>query len=230
MKNIIEQKCFYVVLVLFLITCGLIWHSHNQYQSSQRLIEEVEYYDSLNRYNKIYYSKAFSALKKENEELYDSLRKYKDKLDYVIQFTHEKEYNVGKKKSKPQIIHDSIHDTITIKEPLVSKIYQYTSEPNDTFQYKLNVNSYTEPIWYSMQAKVKNKFTIVNKEENGTNHIVIDPNNGGTVSDVTVWKKDKKRTFWDRFSLGPGATAGYDPINRNFGMTIGITGSFDLTK
>ena len=104
------------------------------------------------------------------------------------------------------------------------------SEPNDTFQYKLNVNSYTEPIWYSMQAKVKNKFTIVNKEENGTNHIVIDPNNGGTVSDVTVWKKDKKRTFWDRFSLGPGATAGYDPINRNFGMTIGITGSFDLTK
>ena len=221
MKNIIEQKCFYVVLVLFLITCGLLWYSHNQYQSSQRLIEEVEYYDSLNRYNKIYYSKAFSALKKENEELYDSLRKYKDKLDYVIQFTYEKEYNVGKKKSKPQIIHDSIHDTITIKEPLVSKIYQYTSEPNDTFQYKLNVNSYTEPIWYSMQAKVKNKFTIVNKEENGTNHIVIDPNNGGTVSDVTVWKKDKKRT---------GATAGYDPINRNFGMTIGITGSFDLTK
>lgn len=228
MKNIIEQKCFYVVLALFLITCWLIWYSHNQYQSSQKLIEEVEYYDSLNRYNKIYYSKAFSALKRENEELYDSLKKYKDKLDYVIQFSHEKEYNIGKKKQKPTIIHDSIHDTITIKEPLVSKIYQYTSEPNDTFQYKLNVNSYTEPIWYSMQAKVKNKFTIVNKEENGTNHIVIDPNNGGTVSDVTVWKKDKKRTFWNRFSFGPGATAGYDPINRNFGITIGITGSLDL--
>ena len=228
MKNIIEQKCFYVVLVLFLITCGLLWYSHNQYQSSQRLIEEVEYYDSLNRYNKIYYSKAFSALKKENEELYDSLKKYKDKLDYVIQFTYEKEYNVGKKNSKPQIIHDSIHDTITIKEPLVSRTYQYTSEPNDTFQYKLNVNSYTEPNWYSIQAKVKNKFTIVNKEEGGVNHTTITPNNGGQISDVTLWKKDKQKTVWDRVSVGPAVTAGYDPINRQWGMTLGVGIGFNL--
>ena len=222
MKNIIKQKCLYIVIVLFLITCALTWFSHNQYQSSQKLIEEVEYYDSLNRYNKIYYSKAFSSLRKENEELYDSLKKYKDKLDYVIQFSHEKEYNTGKKNQKPKIIHDSIHDTITIKEPLVSKTYQYISEPNDTFQYKLNVNSYTEPNWYSIQAKVKNKFTIVNKEENGMNHVTIGSGNGGNISDVTVWKKDKE-TFWKKINVGLGVTAGYDAINQQFGVMVGPT-------
>jgi hypothetical protein len=217
------QKCFYIVLALFLITCGLLWYAYGAYKHTNELIEEVEYYDSLNNYNKIYYSKTFSALRKENRELYDSLKKYKDKLDYVIQFTHEKDYNTGKKNSKPTIIHDSIHDTITITEPLVSKTYQYMSEPNDTFQYKLNVNSYTEPNWYSIQAKVKNKFTIVNKEENGVNHTTIGSNNGGTISDVTAWKQDKtKKTFWDRLTVGPAATAGYDPINHQWGMTIGF--------
>jgi hypothetical protein len=217
------QKCFYIVLALFLITCGLLWYAYGAYEHTNRLIEEVEYYDSLNNYNKIYYSKTFSALRKENRELYDSLKKCKDKLDYVIQFSHEKDYNTGKKNSKPTIIHDSIHDTITITEPLVLKTYQYMSEPNDTFQYKLNVNSYTEPNWYSIQAKVKNKFTIVNKEENGVNHTTIGSNNGGTISDVTAWKQDKtKKTFWDRLTVGPAATAGYDPINHQWGMTIGF--------
>lgn len=230
MTNFIKQKCLYVVLTLFVITCGLLWFANRQYESSQRLIDEVEYYDSLNNYNKIYYSKALKALKNENKELYDSLKKYKDKLDYVIQFYHEKEYNTGKKNSKPTIIHDSIHDTITVTQPLISKTYQYISEPNDTFQYKLNVNSFFEPNWYSIQAKVKNKFTIVNKEENGMNHITIEPNNGGNITDVTAWKKEKKKTFWNRFTLGPGVTAGYDPFRKEFGMTIGITGSFDLTK
>ena len=225
------QKCFYIVLALFLITCGLLWYGYRAYERTNELIEEVEYYDSLNNYNKIYYSKTFSALRKENRELYDSLKKCKDKLDYVIQFSHEKDYNTGKKNSKPTIIHDSIHDTITIKEPLISKTYQYMSEPNDTFQYKLNVNSYTEPNWYEIQAKVKNKFTIVNKEENGVNHTTIGSNNGGTITDVTAWKQDKtKKTFWDRISVGPAVTAGYDPINRQLGMTIGVGIGLNLKK
>lgn len=222
------QKCFYVVLALFLITCGLLWYAYGAYEHTNRLIEEVEYYDSLNNYNKIYYSKTFSSLRKENRELYDSLKKCKDKLDYVIQFTYEKDYNTGKKNSKPTIIHDSIHDTITIKEPLVAKTYQYMSEPNDTFQYKLNVNSFIEPNWYSIQAKVKNKFMIVNKEEGGANHITIKPENGGTITDPTVWKKKEKRNFLDRLSFGPGVTAGYDPINKQWGIMVGASVTFKL--
>lgn len=227
-EEVFNQKCFYVVLTLFVITCGLLIFSNKQYNNSKRLIEEVEYYDSLNRYNKIYYSKEFSSLKKENKQLYDSLKQYKDKIDYIVQFYHEKEYNTGHVHTKPNIIDSVVYDTVPMIIPQIAKTYEYITEPNDTFQYKLDVNSFTEPIWYSMNVKVKNKFTIVNKEENGMNHIVIDPENGGTITNPTVFKKDKKRTFVDRFAIGPSVTGGYDLVNKQWGIMIGVSATFDL--
>ena len=106
MENPLKKKCFYVIIALFIITCFLSWFNHQQYEKSRKLIEEIEYYDSLNNYNKIYYSKSFAALKKENKELYDSLKQYKNQIDYIVQFYHEKEYNTGHVISKP-IIKDS---------------------------------------------------------------------------------------------------------------------------
>ena len=38
----------------------------------------------------------------------------------------------------------------------------------------------------------------------------------------------KKRKFWDRLSIGPSVTAGYDPINKNFGTTVGFGVFFDI--
>jgi hypothetical protein len=223
----IKQKCFYIIFALFLITCGLIWYSYHQYNKSIKLVDEIEYYDSLNNYNKVYYSKTFSSLRKENKELYDSLKQYKDKIDYIVQFYHEKEYNTGQVHTKPNIIDSVVYDTILVSVPQIAKTYEYLSEPNDTFQYKLNVNSFTEPNWYSIQAKVKNKFTIVNKEEGGANHITINPENGGTITNPTVFKK-KKAKFLDRFAVGPGATVGYDPINKKWGATIGVTVAYKI--
>lgn len=230
MKTIFNEKCIYIVIVLFLITCGLLWFSYNVKSESRKLVEEVEYYDSLNRYNKIYYSKAFDVLKSENKHLYDSLKQYKDKIDYIVQFYHEKEYNTGHVTTKPKIKDSTVYDTIPVVIPQIAKTYEYTSEPNDTFQYKLNVNSFTEPNWYSINAKVKNKFTIVNKEENGQNHITIDPENGGTISNPTIYKRENKRKVWSRFSVGPSVTAGYDVVNKQWGVMAGASVTFDLTK
>lgn len=231
MDNPFKQKCFLLVLILFIATCGLVWYSNHEYNESKKLVEEVEYYDSLNRYNKIYYSKTFEALKKENKELYDSLKQYKDQIDYIVQFYHEKEYNTGQVHTKPNIVDSVVYDTIPITIPQVTKTYEYISEPNDTFQYRLSVNSLTEPNWYSINAKVKNKFTIVNKEYgNGMNHIVIDPGNGGTISNTTIYKKEKKKTVWNRFSAGPSVTGGYDLINKQWGIMVGASVTFDLTK
>ena len=189
MNKLFKKKSFYFILVLFFITCGLIWFSSRQYESSKKLIEEVEYYDSLNNYNKVYYSKTFKELNKENKELYDSLKQYKDKIDFIVQFTHEKDYQTGKIETKPNVIDSVIYDTIKVSEALMAKTYEYNSEPNDTFQYKLNINSYTEPNWYSLNVKTKNKFTIVNKEEDGINHITIGSSNKGNISNVTVFNK-----------------------------------------
>lgn len=227
-NNPFNQKCFYIVLALFLITCGLLWFAHNEYNKSKSLVEEVEYYDSINRYNKIYYSKTFSALKKENKQLYDSLKQYKDKIDFILEFTHESSHSTGIVTGKPTVKDSVVHDTEPLIVPQIARTYEYNGEQTDTFQYKLNVNSYTEPLWYSLDVNVKNKFTIVNKEVDGTNHLTIDPHGNGTVDDVTVFHKDKKKTLWDRVSIGPAVTAGYDIVNKQWGVTAGVSVTLNL--
>ena len=79
---------------------------------------------------------------------------------------------------------------------------------------------------------MKNKFTIVNKQDSpdGPNHITIDPHGNGTISDVTVFKKSEKSGFWKRFGVGPAVTAGYDVVNKQWGITAGAAVTFDLTN
>ena len=225
-----KEKCIYVVIILFLMVCGLVWFAYDCKEKTNSLVEEVEYYDSLSNYHKMFYSKTFKELKKENKELYDSLKQYKDKIDFIVQFTHEKNYQTSKIETKPNVVDSVIDDTIKVRETLMAKTYEYNSEPNDTFQYKLNINSYTEPNWYSLNVRTKNKFTIVNKEEDGINHITIGSNDNGNISNVTVFNKKEKRKFLSRFSVGPSVTAGYDIVNKQLGIMAGVSVTFDLTK
>lgn len=227
-KKFYEKYSSWIIAILIVLIIGLVAYFNRELQKKQKEIDEIEYTDTTGTYHKIYYEKKFKELKKENRALYDSLKKYKDKIDYIVQFYHEKEYNTGQVHTKPNIIDSVVYDTIPYVVPPIAKTYEYLNEPNDTFQYKLNVNSFTEPNWYSIQAKVKNKFTIVNKEEGGANHITIKPDNGGTITDPTVWKKKEKRSFLDRLSFGPGVTAGYDPINKQWGVVFGASATFDL--
>lgn len=228
MKEFFKKYSSWIVAILIGIIVFLSVYFNQKLEEKQKKIDEIEYVDTSGIYHKIYYEKKYKELSKENKTLYDSLKKYKDKIDYIVQFYHEKEYNTGQVHTKPNIIDSVVYDTIPVSVPQIAKTYEYLSEPNDTFQYKLNVNSFTEPNWYSIQAKVKNKFTIVNKEEGGANHITINPENGGTITDPTVWKKKKKRNFLDRFSFGPSVTAGYDPINKQWGIMVGASAIFDL--
>jgi hypothetical protein len=228
LKKFYEKYSSWIIAILIVVIVGLVAYFNYELQKKQKKIDEIEFTDTTRTYHKVYYEAKFKELKKQNRELYDSLKQYKDKIDYIVQFYHEKEYNTGEVHTKPNIIDSIVYDTIPYIVPSIAKTYEYLSEPNDTFQYKLNVNSFIEPNWYSIQAKVKNKFTIVNKEEGGANHITIKPENGGTITDPTVWKKKEKRSFLDRFSFGPGVTAGYDPINKQWGVVFGASVTLDL--
>lgn len=228
MKEFFKKYSSWIVAILIGIIVFLSVYFNQKLEEKQKKIDEIEYVDTSGIYHKIYYEKKYKELSKENKALYDSLKQYKDKIDYIVQFYHEKEYNTGQVHTKPNIIDSVVYDTIPVSIPQIAKTYEYLSEPNDTFQYKLNVNSFTEPNWYSIQAKVKNKFTIVNKEEGGANHITIKPENGGTITDPTVWKKKEKRNFLDRFSFGPSVTAGYDPINKQWGIMVGASVTYNL--
>lgn len=228
MKQFLKDKSLWIIAALLLLIVGMGIYYNYELRKKQQGNGGIEYTDTTGTYHKYYYEQKFKELKKVNKELYDSLKKYKDKVDYIVQFYHEKEYNTGEVHTKPIVKDSVIYDTVPVTIPQIAKTYEYTSEPNDTFQYKLNVNSFTEPNWYSIQAKVKNKFTIINKLENDMNHITIDPGNGGTIVNPTVWKKKEKRSFWDRFAVGPSVTAGYDVVNKQWGIMAGASVTFDL--
>lgn len=221
-----KNKCLIIVLSLLLVIAALIGYTHYKIENSYKKINEIEFKDSLNKYNKIYYETTINELKKTNKQLYDSLDASKNMIDFLVQFNAKQEYKTG----KVIIKHDTIYeDTTKVKD---AKTFEYTNvNPNDTMNYKLKINSTEEPNWYSLDISTSTKYTIVNKDYgNNTNHITIDGGNNTTdITDVTVFKK-KKKTFWSRFGVGPSVTAGYDVINKNFGVMPGVSVTYDLTK
>lgn len=232
--KIFKEKCILIMIALFLVIIGTLYFSRTELKKSEKLVEEVEYIDSTNTYNKIYYEKEISSLRKKNKELFDSLKKYKKDIDFLVQFKYKKSYETGvvhtKKNNSQSVTVTKEEQGINPEEKLEAKTYEYLSEPNDTFEYKLRINSEKEPNWYSLSANVKDKFTIVNKskDDSNINHITIGSQGSGEISDVTVFKKKEKKKLRDRISIGPGATAGYDPINKNWGVMVGIGVSYDL--
>lgn len=234
MMKIFNEKCVLIMIALFLVIIGTLYFAKTELKKSEKLVEEVEYIDSTNTYNKIYYEKEMSSLRKENKELFDSLKKYKKDIDFLVQFKYKKTYETGvvhtKKNNSRPVTVTKEEQGINPEEKLEAKTYEYLSEPNDTFEYRLRINSEMEPNWYSLSANVKDKFTIVNKskDDSNINHITIGSQGSGEISDVTVFKKKEKKKLRDRISIGPGATAGYDPINKNWGVMVGIGVSYDL--
>ena len=228
MGNTVTKKCLAIFMACLLVILGLVAFTHYKLSQANKKLAEIEYKDSVNNYNKIYYETSIKELKKKNRQLYDSLEASKYQIDYLVQFTAKQKYSTGKVIIKKEYIRDTVYQD-SIKD---AKTFEYTNvNPNDTMNYKLQINSTEEPNWYSLDISTSTKYTIVNKElENGQNHITIgDEGHNADITDVTVFKK-KKKSFWDRFSVGPSVTAGYDVVNKQWGVMAGGSVTFDLTK
>lgn len=199
-----------VVWVLYAIIVYIDTHRTNG------IIEHIEYVDTSGNYHKMFYEAEFNELKKENKALYDSLKKYKNQVTYLIQFNDKKEYTTG----QVDICEDTTNTSTT---------FEYTNEPNDTMRYNLKINADKEPYWYSLDITTNTEYTIVNKRyDDGLNHTIIE--GGGEISDVTVYKKKEYTKFIDRFSFGPSIGVGYDPVNKRITPMIGVGVTFDLRK
>lgn len=218
-----KEKAFRILNVIILgLIIGLMFFVCKKSDHTKELVDGIEAIDSTNTYSKVYYDTEISNLKKKNKELYDSLQINRDKVSYLLQFKYQKEYSTGVIHVKDKNQTSTEQTTIpTIEEK--DSTYTYSSVPNDTMMYKLQVNSSREPNWYSLNVKMSDRFTIVNKsDDNGLNVITIDPQNNGSISDVTTFKKKQKKTFFQHFHVGPSVTAGYDPINKQWGVMIGV--------
>lgn len=221
-----EHKKVIIGILISILCIGLIYFCYTKIYNGKIFKEKVVYVDSTKTTNVLYDEGKFSDLKKENKELYDSLKKYKNQITYLLQFKYKKEYDTGKVITKYVVVNGDS----TIANENDVKVYEYGNNENDTIHYKLKIGSKVEPNWYQLHTVVNEKFTIVNKKlDDGVNKTTIDTQNKGDITDITILKK-KEKTFWKRFSIGIGTTAGYDPINKKFGVMFGPSITFDLTK
>lgn len=222
-KKFINQHLLFIVVVLISIVSTFLAAKKcsNSLDGNRIIDKEIEYVDSNKTYNKIHMDAEFSKLKKENKELYDSLKKSRDIIDYLIQFDYEKSYSSGKVETS------SKNDNASVS---ISHDYVYESEPNDSFEYKLTINSEKEPNYYQLDTKIKQRFTIANEHDKGMNHTTIKEDGKGDISNVTVFHKKEKKKFIDRFAVGPSITVGYDPLNKNMGCMVGVSLTFNILK
>lgn len=180
----------------------------------------LDYYKEENAFKTIFYDQTIESLKEENRQLYDSIKLYKDEIDYLLQFKYQKEYIID------TVYCDSSN---TSQEYENEKVYEYTNQPNDTLNYTLQIGSLYEPNWYKLKLMVSDNFTIINKKYDDINITTIDPySNNATISDVTVFNKKEKHNFFDNFKFGPSVTTGYDIINKKMGLMVGVSVIYEI--
>lgn len=238
-----NKKCSIgiVLAVVLALLCGFF--GYKNYKLAQRLPSTVSesYNDTTGLYKKIYESREFVALQTENKALYDSLKQYREQIDYLVQFTYSKSYStdtvwITKTKTKVEKVPVMVTQTQTdgvnqnVNDDETVKTYEYAGTDRDTINYKLQIGSTREPNWYKLDMSLTDQITIVNKTENGMNETNIQTGNIGVISDVTTFHRSDKKSFWKRFSVGPTVSAGYDVVNRRFGVTVGVGVTFNLVK
>ena len=208
-----------IYCLLIFVICLLMYKLHTISKITEEQIVEIEQFDETEgMYTKLYYDQTIESLKKENKELYDSLKSYKDEIDYLVQFNYEKEYSTGKV---------DIEKNDTVKEEV--KTFEYSNEPNDTLEYDIKIGSITEPSWYSIDFKLSDKFTIVNKKMEDVNKIEISTDNKGMINNTTVLRKKEKYNFLDNIALGPSITCGYDFAKKEPEFIVGVALTYDIT-
>lgn len=207
-KNII----MYAILIILISILG--WHNYQQdLMIDKQTIQLSEKNTDDNKHTSIVYEQEIETLKKTNKKLYDSLKIYKDEIDYLVQFKYKKEYVTQDTINKP----DSV-ELENIKEYIYSNKLQ-----NDTLNYELTIASKIEPNWYKIKFNINEEFTIVNKKINDINETTIASSTNGNVGNVTVIKKKEQKSLLENISFGPSITAGYCLGNRNFDVVVGVS-------
>ena len=220
----IKMKITKDTIIYFILICVIGFLSYTifklQLKAEEELvmIEEIKNTNKENQASFVHYEQEIDNLSKFNKNLYDSLKIYKNQIDYLVQFKYEKKYDTG------VIRTDTVKEIIHNKDSVI-KTYEYANT-NDTLEYNLKIGSAEKPEWYSLDFKVSDKFTIVNKKFDNFNKTDIESN--GIIDDVTILKKKEKKKLFDNISIGPSITMGYDIAKKEPEFIVGFSITYDL--
>lgn len=194
----------WVLIIGLLMSCIYIGVKNRQ-------ISQILELKNDNTYVKIYDSQSIVSLKKENKELYDSIKNLKN-IESVVQIEYVNHY---------------ISDTVFLDKKLpvpIDSVYHYENK-TDSIEYKLDIKA-QDLDWHKLDFKINDQLTLITKENNGKVETSIDTQTG-SIENSTMWHR-KNKTFKDRFTIGPTIGAGYGTMNKNFDVFVGVGITFDI--
>ena len=182
-------------------------------KSNNDFIKDTEY-QKEQAYVKIYESQTIESLKKENRELYDSIRRLND-VESAIEIRYKYKY---------------VTDTITKTEFVYNtndSVYHYHND-NDTITCDIDVKA-NNIEWIQNRFTINDRFMIINREKDGMNQTFINHGENTTVDAVDTWHRIEDKQKWHKnFHLGIQAGFGYGVFNRKPDIFIGVGVSYDL--
>ena len=212
----IIQWGFIIGLIAMLVIQGV-----NYQQTKKDLVTSAEY-NKENIYVRIYESQRLDKLKRENRELYDSIKKLNDvESGMVIKF---REHYVTDTIMVDKFVvqRDTIRvvaDNNKVYESVVS-IYHYTQN-NDTVNLDIDIKA-KELQWCKADFTISDQFMIINREKDGVNQTLINHSDNATIESTTMWHRKDTKKWYQRFTTSPQIGVGYGMINRKVDTYVGV--------
>lgn len=212
----IIQWGFIIGLIAMLVIQGV-----NYQQAKKDLVTSAEY-NKENTYVRIYESQRLDKLKRENRELYDSIKKLNDvESGMVIKF---REHYVTDTIMVDKFVvqRDTIRvvaDNNKVYESVVS-IYHYTQN-NDTVNLDIDIKA-KELQWCKADFTISDQFMIINREKDGVNQTLINHSDNATIESTTLWHRKDTKKWYQRFTISPQIGVGYGMINRKVDTYVGV--------
>ena len=212
----IIQWGFIIGLIAMLVIQGV-----NYQQTKKDLVTSAEY-NKENTYVRIYESQRLDKLKRENRELYDSIKKLNDvESGMVIKF---REHYVTDTIMVDKFVvqRDTIRvvaDNNKVYESVVS-IYHYTQN-NDTVNLDIDIKA-KELQWCKADFTISDQFMIINREKGGVNQTLINHSDNATIESTTMWHRKDTKKWYQRFTISPQIGVGYGMINRKVDTYVGV--------
>ena len=198
-KQKIIQIIQWLMIILLAISCFYFWRSSND--SEGNLIKDEITFDKNEKQTvNISNDKTWGELKRENEELYDSIRKLSD-VKEAIQVKYVLKRDI---------------DTVYINNTYIpiDSIYHY-AQNSDTINYNLDIKG-KDVEWFKLDFSIQDSLMLVTRSANGQNETTISHTTNTSIKDVTVFVPKKKfsQKVKENVYFGVGVGAGYGFFNK----------------
>ena len=206
-KQKIIQIIQWLMIILLAISCFYFWRSSND--SHGNLIKDEITFDKNEKQTvNISNDKTWGELKRENEELYDSIRKLSD-VKEAIQVKYVLKRDI-----------DTVYITNTYIP--IDSIYHY-AQNSDTINYNLDIKG-KDIEWFKLDFSIQDSLMLVTRSANGQNETTISHTTNTSIKDVTVFVPKKKfsQKVKENTYFGFGVGAGYGVFNKKPDIYIGI--------